>query len=372
MSPTFSLGIGIKTAVNMTLSIATLLGAAAIVELRDLLVVLRALAAAFLINSIAGAIQYLSFAHGGFPFQGFYALNPTFAPWDGEAIQLFLASGPRPFGLFSEPSAMAASIGPWISMTLVLYAIAVSAGMTPSPVLKASLLLGTISASVLVAFSQSGMSVIALLGLFGCLAAVSFDSKNLRGFRIEESRSNRFRKRSRFLVFLAAIIVPIAGSQLLTRAASGTTNTSWTLRFTSIKEGIGLWVDHLGNFLVGIGVGQATRLLAVSSTSLIKFYGFVRVEVIWSILVNYVVVTGIFGLVAWLAIFASIVRSIRKSIFLKSAGFIIFGVWLVAVVATTSYSTLTPIWLLLGVLACWDLLPVESQLFEIGRLPARR
>ena len=152
----------------------------------------------------------------------------------------------------------------------------------------------------------------------------------------------------------------------MNRASGGTANSSWTLRWNSIQEGFHLWFTSVHTFVVGAGPGQVPRLFVVSAPGIIKFYGFVKIVTIWSILINYVVEVGVLGLIVWLFVFVRIAGSVRLSPIPKIASAIVFLLWFVGVVATTSYSTLTPVWLLLGFLFTWDLLPTTAPPSPLG------
>ena len=361
-NPVFSTSIGLKYATNLVLSMAAVLGAAAVTEAEDFLILLRSLTAALLINSAFGLVQFVGFRHHSFPFQAMYRMNPTFASWDPTAIQAFLNSGGRPFGAFSEPSAMAACIGPWLAMTIIIYFILERLGVRISLLQRTLTFAGISGGALLVAFSQSGMSLFALVGLFGCIAVFAMKSPNREAEVNPFPRSEglHLQKFARRLVILAIVVAPIGVAQLMNRAAGGTANSSWTLRWNSIQEGFHLWFTSVHTFVVGTGPGQVPRLFVVSAPGIIKFYGFVKIVTIWSILINYIVEVGVIGLIVWLFIVVKIAGAVRLSRIPKVASGIVFFLWFVGVVATTSYSTLTPVWLLLGFLFTWDLLPTAE------------
>ncbi|MEI6701344.1 MAG: hypothetical protein WCL38_06290, partial [Actinomycetota bacterium] len=220
-NPVFSTSIGLKYAINLILSMTAVLGAAAVTEAEDFRVLLRALTAALLLNSAFGLVQFLGFRHHSFPFQAMYTFNPTFASWDPTAIQAFLNSGGRPFGAFSEPSAMAACIGPWLAMTIIIYFILERLGVRISLLQRTLTFAGIGGGALLVAFSQSGMSIFALAGLFGCIAVFARKAPSRDGDLQPRSQHEgiHLQRFARRLVVLAIVVAPIAVSQLMNRAS---------------------------------------------------------------------------------------------------------------------------------------------------------
>ena len=74
---------------------------------------------------------------------------------------------------------------------------------------------------------------------------------------------------------------------------------------------------------------------------------------IWSVAVIYYAETGLLGAAALLAVLAMAVGAIARSSAVL-LGLCAFGSWLVGVIVTTSYSSLSPVWLFLGVVLSWD------------------
>ena len=77
--------------------------------------VLAAAGAAIVLHSLIGLLQLYSFSKDQFPLLFLY-VNPSFGEMDTSQAAngaLYLNLG-RPCGLFVEPSAMAASLGPWV------------------------------------------------------------------------------------------------------------------------------------------------------------------------------------------------------------------------------------------------------------------
>src|SRR5205823_6259127 len=74
--------------------------------------VLAAAAAAIVVHGLVGIYQAYSFANDEFPLL-FLFKNPSFKSME-EWHQVYARYIKRPCGLFPEPSAMGASLGPWL------------------------------------------------------------------------------------------------------------------------------------------------------------------------------------------------------------------------------------------------------------------
>lgn len=77
------------------------------------------------------------------------------------------------------------------------------------------------------------------------------------------------------------------------------------------------------------------------------------VNAVWSVMVGYVLETGLLGALALTLVLIMVVRAIARSP-ARLMGLSCLGVWLAGVALTTSYLPLLPIWLFLGVLLAWD------------------
>jgi hypothetical protein len=362
-NPVYSTGIGIKTSINLMLSIAALLGAAAIMTIRDLHLVIRCVTAALIVSAIAGAYQYISFRQGQFPFTAMYQLNPVFAPWNATSIPVFLSTGGRPFGLFSEPSAMAACIGPWLPLLLVMYAIVERSGVVVTSALRRSVAIGIGGGAILVAESQSGMALFAIVGLLVTIAFFASARRSTGDGELRDLSGRELEFLSRRLLVVVLLAAPLGLLALRQRygANGGTLNSSWALRWSSILAGLDLWLETVNHFVFGIGPGQTPRLIAKFAPVVIKFYGFVRITTVWSIIVNFITEMGLLGLGVWIIAVGGIVRHVSRERLFRTAMVVVLILWLVAVGATTSYATLTPVWMLLGIMSIWDLLPRSSS-----------
>ena len=358
-NPVYSTAIGIKTSINLMLSIAALVGAAAVVSVRDLRLVVQCVTAALIVNVVAGIYQFIDFRHGQFPFIPMYQLNPVFAPWNATSISIFLGTGGRPFGLFSEPSAMAACIGPWLPLLLVLYAIVERAGIEISTALRRSVAIGVGGGAILVAESQSGMALFAIVGLFATIVFFASARRSSDDLQMPRESRRDLESLARRLLVVVLLATPLGVLALSQRYGSngGTLNSSWALRWSSILAGLKLWLETLNHFIFGIGPGQTPRLIAKYAPVVIKFYGFVRITTVWSVVVNYITEMGLLGVGVWILAIGGIIRQVSRERFFRSTIAVVLVLWLVAAGATTSYATLTPLWMILGIMSIWDLLP---------------
>jgi len=331
--------------------------------IRDLHLVIRCVTAALIVSAIAGAYQYISFRQGQFPFTAMYQLNPVFAPWNATSIPVFLSTGGRPFGLFSEPSAMAACIGPWLPLLLVMYAIVERSGVVVTSALRRSVAIGIGGGAILVAESQSGMALFAIVGLLVTIAFFASARRSTGDGELRDLSGRELEFLSRRLLVVVLLAAPLGLLALRQRygANGGTLNSSWALRWSSILAGLDLWLETVNHFVFGIGPGQTPRLIAKFAPVVIKFYGFVRITTVWSIIVNFITEMGLLGLGVWIIAVGGIVRHVSRERLFRTAMVVVLILWLVAVGATTSYATLTPVWMLLGIMSIWDLLPRSSS-----------
>ena len=77
---------------------------------------------AILVHAAVGAYQVFAFERAQFPFAELMRTNPGMA-MSPEEIPTYVEYVKRPFGLFAEPSAMAACVGPWLVLiTTALFA----------------------------------------------------------------------------------------------------------------------------------------------------------------------------------------------------------------------------------------------------------
>src|SRR5947209_8676939 len=110
--------------------------------------VLAAACAAIVVHAMIGLYQVYSFSHDEFPLLFLYR-NPSFKSME-EWAPAYARYMKRPCGLFPEPSAMAASLGPWLVLL---------AGLVADPPRARTL-----------GWSAGPPTILALVGGFGLLA----------------------------------------------------------------------------------------------------------------------------------------------------------------------------------------------------------
>lgn len=359
VSPGLSSLVGFKSSVDTAFSVASLMGAAAIVDIEDLILILRALTAAFLANAVYGVFQFIEFHRGVFPLLWMYRLNPSFLIFTTTSAQTYLQNSPRPFGFFSEPSAMAACIGPWLCMMLVVYFLVTRHGRVLPKFFKFLIFTSVISSALLLAVSQSGMAPFALGGLFLCILFFSvFREKSPVDelARAPYHPHKSVQSLSRKLILVLGVIGAIGIGELSSRygANGGTINSSWSQRWESIVIGLHLLPTSISHLLFGVGPGQSSILIQSVAPEIIRFYGIIPIIAIWSVTINYIVEVGVIGAFSLIILIVLAFKRILNGSSLRFVGVVILGLWLVAASATTSYVTLTPIWMLFGVLLSWD------------------
>jgi hypothetical protein len=257
----------------------------------------------------------------------------------------------RPFGIFPEPSAMAASIGPWLVLIvgLLLYP-KLRHGMTLG--LRVQLLLATVSGVALILLSSSGFTVWLLISLL------------LVGLPALKDWVLRLHRPGSLIAMIAFVLVGVAlvyfslayvGSRLDIQE-----NSSWSARLGSIVWGLSYLGTSPAVLLFGVGPGQSTLLLqSPEALNLLpESSGELAVTAVWSIVVHYVQEMGLLGAVALALTLIMVLRAIVRSS-ARLVGFSCLLAWLAGVILTTSYLPMLPLWLLLGVLLNWD------RLFEV-------
>jgi hypothetical protein len=301
--------------------------------------VLAAAGAAIVLHSLIGLLQLYSFSKDQFPLLFLY-VNPSFhsmQEW-AEEYALYIK---RPCGLFPEPSAMAASLGPWIVLL---------AGLLLDPGLRRRLgwrrawpvIPPVACGCLLLALSESGST-------FALMAALLVICARKVWRMVHAPRPSQ-------LVMVALVLLSVASvlgyaiSQL-SSDLTGRIDDSWGLRAASIRMGLTLTSDPL-NLAVGVGPGQSSPIIMShwSGPPIPKIQADVA---IWSVAACYYAETGLLGAAALLAVLGMAVGAIVRSSAVL-LGLCALGSWLVGVAVTTSYFALSPVWLFLGVVLSWD------------------
>lgn len=331
----YDVALSLKSFLVMAFFSASLLSTAIFLS-RHLQAIILGIAVSVIFHSILGFYQVYAFQQGYIPFEFIYN-NPSFLSIHdgyGEEIVKYIK---RPFGLFPEPSAMAACIGPWLVLFFA-YALGLAKVSNPSRIFKPLLLISAVLGLIFIMASLTGMS---LLIVISCLGVISIwikqhvlpKSTPFWGFVVVASG----------LVFGYAVGL-MTYLLMLDRVTNNVARgASWQDRYHSIMNSFG---DVLsGNIIVlfsGIGIGQGA--VYMQST-----YG---LNAVFSVILNNVVETGLLGFSVWIFILVQATKSVVSS-GLVAVGMIFLACWFVGAALVTSYATLFPIWLSLAVLISW-------------------
>ena len=218
--------------------------------------VLAAAGAAIVLHSLIGLLQLYSFSKDQFPLLFLY-VNPSFLSMQEWAEEGVRAEGyalyiKRPCGLFPEPSAMAASLGPWIVLL---------AGLLLDPGLRRRLgwrrawpvIPPVACGCLLLALSESGST-------FALMAALLVICAGEVWRMVHAPRPSQ-------LVMVALVLLSVASvlgyaiSQLGSGHLEGRIDSSWGLCAASIRMGLTLNLSDLLNVAVGVGPGQSSPII---------------------------------------------------------------------------------------------------------------
>ncbi len=330
-----------KEAVSLTLAFCVLWPSGWLAGGRRFRGVMTATAAAILGHALVGLYQLHAFSNDEFPLLAAFR-NPSFKAmesWSDEYARYIK----RPFGLFPEPSAMAASLGPFVVVLAGLLAdpgaaVRFGLGRKTRALFTAALFAGFL----LLALSRSGLTV----AVMAAVLAVSLGSARAR-FRAAGPWA---------LVAFAATVAAAGGvvTYLAVRTGSALDQrieSSWGLRAISIVTALTANTDPL-DLAFGVGPGQSTpvvrRLLAGVPKAATQ-----DDMAVWSLVAGYYMEHGLVGGAGMLALAVMAGRAVARS----SAVVLGLGagaVWLAGVAVTTSYYHLSAVWLFLGLLLHWD------------------
>jgi hypothetical protein len=325
--------ICIKTMLVWAMSCMTLLVSQLYLP-RFSLQIFTGIACATIIHLLVGLWQAYVFLTGGeFPLLFLY-LNPSFLSVPDQARDL-VRYVQRPFGLFSEPSAMSSSLAPFVLIWMAEACGLVKFAFQPARWQKALFSVAAIGALLLIISSRSGhaLATLAIVVVFGLVW-------------LKNARASVWN----FLVtmFVFGIVLPLA--IWLTYLAVGDrvaeargANESWQDRSNSLIMGFKIWTHtDLATLALGVGNGLSANLL-------LKQYG---LDAVWSVLLTYIYEAGLIGAaaVAWVSVY--LVRIWRNTNCNLVYAMVLF-VWLVGITVTTSYNQLLPIWITLALFTVW-------------------
>lgn len=337
----------LNSTIALALVFVVLVPVGSILNMGHTVALLSGVAWAIGLHALIGLYQAYKFARDEFPLPGLYQ-NPSFGGFIAKDPENWATYVKRPFGLFPEPSAMTASIGPWLVLIvgLLLYP---KLGPRMTRGTRAQLLLAAVSGMVLILISSSGFTVWLLISLL------------LVVLPILKNRFLRLHRPGSLLALVALVLIGVVlvevslyyvGSRLDIQG-----NSSWSARLASIIWGLAYLGTSASTLLYGVGPGQSFLMLQdVGSSNLLpESPGEIAVTAVWSGVVHYIQETGLVGTLALtLALFVVLRAIVRSSA--RILGFSSLLAWLAGVVFTTSYLTLLPIWLFFGVLLGWDLI----------------
>ncbi|MFO0910436.1 MAG: hypothetical protein U0794_19180 [Isosphaeraceae bacterium] len=292
-------------------------------------------ALATIVHALLGLYQMHAFANEEFPLLWLYR-NPSFKDM-AEWAPIYARYIQRPCGLFPEPSAMAAALGPWLVL-LVGRLAGKLPGLGMSRREAWITALAVIGGFFLMAVSRSG-SVVAVIG--GALLALLGRSGS----------SNR----QRGLTLLALVVASLGVVGFVAAQVSSSLDerieSSWGLRGQSIVAAMTGNTEPL-TLVFGIGAGQSSPAIKrlMSGVAITEEQGEVAV---WSLAASYYMDNGLVGGVALAVVLGAAVRAVLNSAAV-AMGLGALLAWLVAVTVTTSYLALPPVWLFLGVALSWN------------------
>lgn len=297
-------------------------------------------ACAILVHVAMGAYQVFAFDRLEFPFIALMNTNPS---------QALLAEDPatyaeyvkRPFGLFAEPSAMTACIGPWL-------VVITSALLSPHGLrgrLRRSILALALGGGLWLAVkSRSGMSAAIVGGTaVTALAAALAWRRSVGG---------------RTVGLAAAAVMAVASAVWLSQNAAArfdlAENQSWRARLDSIMLVTHILSPPTGTqpaayVVTGLGPGQSYS--AVNTTQL-KYQTGGNVTAVWSIGLNYALENGLLAVAALLSVLGCAAWSIWTSR-QRVAGAAFMLVWLTGIFVATSYFGQPALWTGLAALLSW-------------------
>jgi hypothetical protein len=309
---------------------------------RHALDMLTGIAVATLVHVAVGTWQYFAFQNGEFPLVDLY-VNPSFLSVQ-DYSQTIAKWIQRPFGLFPEPSAMSASLAPFVLLWIGQMCGVIRFKHEPSPAQRALFATAACGGLGLMIISQSGHSAIALA------AAILFV-----GIWFLRCRATARSYVAVVAVFGIALpcIVYLAAMALSNRLGGDEMgNSSWEERTASLVAGFQIMIEgSMPTFVLGMGPGLSAPTIWQSA----------RLEAVFSVLLTYLYETGAIGLLAVMMIGRQLAMAWKKMRF-DLAYAVIGGVWLIGITLTTSYEQLLPLWLTLGWLAVWPAICEPVQL----------
>ena len=295
---------------------------------------LTGVAAAMLLHAAVGLWQLYSFSHGEFPLPGIY-VNPSFLSVQNDAT-IIARYVRRPFGLFPEPSAMSASLAPWVVFLFALGTGAVRLWEEPSRRRRTFFCAAALAGLGLIIVSRSGHAAVTSLAVVAFVVAW-FARARATG-RTYAAVVTVFGVFLPVVLYLAAVSL---ADRLGGKSELG--NSSWGERADSLRLGFQLFADSdAASKLFGLGAGLMSP--ALQSTA--------GLDAVYSVLLTYVYETGVVGAAAVVWVGHYLLRVWAASRY-DTTFAAVFLVWLAGVTVITSYEQLLPLWVTLGWLTVW-------------------
>jgi hypothetical protein len=296
---------------------------------------LTGVAAAILLHSAVGLWQLYSFSQGEFPLPGIY-INPSFLSVQNDAA-VIARYVQRPFGLFPEPSAMSASLAPWVVFLFALGSGAVRLWEQPTRRQRMLFAAAALAGLGLIIVSRSGHAAVASLAVVALVVAW-FARARATG-RTYAAVVTVFGVFLPVVLYLAAVSL---ADRLGGKSELG--NSSWGERADSLRLGFALFADSDPlSKIFGLGAGLMSP--ALQSTA--------GLDAVYSVLLTYVYETGVLGAMAVVWVGHSLLRVWASSRYDMTFAAVAL-VWLVGITVITSYEQLLPLWMTLGWLTVWS------------------
>jgi hypothetical protein len=294
--------------------------------------VLMGISSALVLHGLVAAYQWYAFSVNEFPlawvFGGYH---------DEKLMKAYAMYTKRPFGLFQEPSALAAAVGCWLVLLLsMLGGVAKIERLIwrKGRVLLASAVTLGLFAMVI---SRTRFMIFFLL----VLVFVGLTWLSERGISIVKTYW-----RTLAIVVISGLLVVVFWASFESRFGESTVASNLTIdpRAGSIADGIELWIrGDMATIFFGMGIGQ-------SALHIQYMRGW---DAAWSVLLTNVIETGMIGIVSWTFLGAAILGAILRS-GAKIIGLAYLGAWFVGVAITTSYFDLSSVWVALGFMLSWN------------------
>jgi hypothetical protein len=346
--------LAVKMFVLIMLALIVMIPVGYYAERPNLGVITLGASLAILIHALIGLYQIQSFQNSVFPLPWIYN-NPSFASAAAisETYALYIQ---RPFGLFPEPSAMGASIGPWLTILLGVLLRGERSGSLRRLerwVTIAAIVMGTL----LMFQSRSGYTGLWLATLLPLVLYYPFVRSRPGWPRIAMVFAGG-------LVGIVALILSwnYVNSNLNRQSVSS--NDSWAARQQSILIALSVPSRDPLHFVFGLGPGQAATYLQSTPPEdlLPSWYETTQtydIVTVWSVLGTFYMENGLIALVVIGGMLFFVIRSIRRSS-ARLLGACTLAAWILGVTIATSYIPLSPIWMCLALLLVWDRLFIPA------------